>query len=225
MNNFIPLVDPKVLSIAVIEQNDTIIDLKEQNTILYGPSPEIPNNQDYTKLRRTVYERLCLAQKCLPKALRFCIYEGYRSLQLQQYLFDQRFEQIRSFYPGWSGERIFKETARMVSPVINQDGSRNIPPHSTGGAIDIYLIDLQGNDIDMGIHPKDWMSDKDGSLSMTNSMVISNQAQEHRQIMYNVLEQTGFINYPAEYWHWSYGDKYWAYCTRNPIAIYGSLKE
>lgn len=223
MNNFILLVDPKVLSIAVIEENEQMVDLKDQNIILFGSSPEIPNNQDYTKLRQTVYEKLCMAQKFLPKNLQFCIYEGYRSLSLQQFLFDQRFKTILSLHSDWSDEQIFEETIKMVSPVINRDGSQNIPPHSTGGAIDIYLVDQEGNFIDMGIHPKDWMTDKDGSLSKTDSKAISKQAQENRKIMSHALKHVGFINYPAEYWHWSYGDKYWAYHTKNPHAIYNSI--
>lgn len=55
--------------------------------LAYGPSPEVPNNTDYTKLRKTVYEKLTQAQKLLPAALHFCLYEGYRSLNLQKNTF------------------------------------------------------------------------------------------------------------------------------------------
>ncbi|NUT29743.1 MAG: dipeptidase, partial [Streptomyces sp.] len=29
------------------------------------------------------------------------------------------------------------------------------------------------------------------------------------------------INYGTEWWHWSYGDRYWALQTRQPAALYG----
>ena len=48
-----------------------------------------------------------------------------------------------------------------------------IHSHSTGAAIDVCLIDDHGKPLDMGIHPKDWMGDKDGLLSLTNSNIIS----------------------------------------------------
>ena len=75
----------------------------------------------------------------------------------------------------------------------------------------------------MGIHPKDWMQDTDGSLSLTNSQKISAEARHYRQIMNSALMSAGFVNYPTEYWHWSYGDRYWAYHQGQSTAIYGVI--
>ena len=38
------------------------------------------------------------------------------------------------------------------------------------------------------------------------------------------MEKAGFINYPAEWWHWSYGDCYWAYFNKCD-AIYSPVDE
>ena len=76
------IADPKILSVPTIDNHEPMINLKNQRTIAYGPSPEIPNNMDYTYLRKTVYEKLVKAQTLLPKGLHFCLYEGYRSLHL-----------------------------------------------------------------------------------------------------------------------------------------------
>ncbi len=215
------ITDPKVLAIPVVDNGEPLYDLSSQGGIIYGPSPEIPNNQDYTKMRKTVYEKLYQAQSLLPSNIRFCLYEGYRSLQLQRDLFETRLQKLKNFYPSWDEKEVFEETTKLVSPVVNYDGSRNIPPHSTGGAIDVYLIDPSGNALDMGIHPKDWMSDTDGSLSLTASKNISSEAQKNRAMMAKVLIAVGFVNYATEYWHWSYGDRYWAYFKRADSAIYG----
>lgn len=75
----------------------------------------------------------------------------------------------------------------------------------------------------MGIYPADWMKDIDGMKSATNSKEISAVAQRNRQIMTKALLATGFINYPTEYWHWSYGDRYWAFHTKAPYAIYNTI--
>ena len=216
------IADPKILAVQIIENKDPMVDLKQEGKLSYGPSPEIPNNTDYTKLRKTVYEKLLQAQKLLPKGFHFRLYEGYRSLSLQKMLFDTRFAKVKKQHPDWSEEQIFNETTRLVSPVTNFDGSKNVPPHSTGGAVDVYLVNDQGEYVDMGIHPKDWMEDLDGKLSSTDSHHISKEAQVNRKIMSYALSTVGFINYPTEYWHWSYGDRYWAYYKKNPQAIYGS---
>lgn len=221
----ISLVDQRVLSINILENGERLVDLKNQTEILFGPSPEIPDNNDYTKVRYTVYQKLLQAQKTLPNNLRFCLYEGYRSLNLQKKLFNDRYEVIKNKNPHWKHEQLFYETIKLVSPLINLDGSHNIPPHSTGGAIDIYLVDIEGNIIDMGIKVAEWMQDIDGSLSVMDSTKISIGAKEYRKIMSKALSSMGFINYPGEYWHWSYGDKYWAYHSNPQIALYDSVKE
>lgn len=214
--------DPKVLSIAIEENKEDWVDLRQQKVILWGPSPEILNNQDYTFLRKTVYEKLKTAQRMLPQGVRFCLYEGYRSLSLQKIIFDKHYQHVKAEHPNWSHKHVFLETTKLVSPVVNLDKSINIPPHSTGAAIDIYLVDNQGIPIDMGIHPKDWMKDISGELSLTNSQSISKQAQTHRQMMSKALTSVGFVNYPTEYWHWSYGDRYWAYSKGKSKAIYSN---
>jgi D-alanyl-D-alanine dipeptidase len=218
------IASPEVLAVPIKDNREPMIDLNKQSVIALGPSPEIPNNTDYTKMRESVYKKLVKAQSLLPKGLHFCLYEGYRSLQLQKALFDERMTKIRNQHPGWSKEQLFNETIKMVSPVVNLDGTHNIPAHSTGGAIDVYLVNEKGEAVDMGIHPKDWMSDTSGVLSLTNSQEISREAKKNRHIMSHVLEAVGFINYPTEYWHWSYGDRYWAYHQDKPYALYATYK-
>jgi len=38
------------------------------------------------------------------------------------------------------------------------------------------------------------------------------------------MEAAGFVNYPTEWWHWSFGDRYWAFCAGEHEAIYGACE-
>lgn len=76
-NDITLIANPKVLAMQIVDNQVPMIDLNQQNEIAYGPSPEIPNNTDYTQLRKTVYEKLKQAQRLLPKGVHFCLYEGY----------------------------------------------------------------------------------------------------------------------------------------------------
>ncbi len=143
------ITDSKVLAIPIHENQESWIDLRQQHLIALGPSPEVPDNQDYTFLRKAVYEQLMQAQNHLPKGLRFCLYEGYRSLGLQKKIFETHYNNIKQQHQNWAERDIFLETTKLVSPVINFDHTPNIPPHTTGAALDVYLIDEQGNPIDM----------------------------------------------------------------------------
>lgn len=216
------LSDPRVLATPIVESGEELVDLRLQNAIKYGISPEVVNNQDYTYLRKTVYEKLLQAQQELPKGYRFCLYEGLRTLELQNALFTSYRNKIQKEHPNLSEEKLFNETTKLVAPVVNLDGSHNIPPHSTGGAIDIYLVDDVGKPHDMGILIANWQDDLTGNLSRTDSAEISAAAKDNRKIMNEVLLRAGFVNYPTEYWHWSYGDRYWAYHAGKSQAIYGT---
>jgi D-alanyl-D-alanine dipeptidase len=218
------IADPSILEIPIQETHEEMVDIVSQQDILYGPSPEVNNNTDYTKMRLSVFEKLKAAQELLPEGLKFCLYEAYRSLDLQNQLFNERYHKVKKLHPSWSHEALFYETTRLVSPVVNLDGSVNIPPHSTGAAVDVYLVDGKNNEfVDMGLHPKDWMMDTEGVYSLTYSKVVSKIAMSNRALMTRVLEAVGFVNYPTEYWHWSYGDRYWAFHKKQPYALYGSV--
>ena len=38
------------------------------------------------------------------------------------------------------------------------------------------------------------------------------------------LRGAGLVNYPTEWWHWSYGDRYWALLTGAGHALYGPVR-
>ncbi len=223
MNNKLYIADPEILSIPITECNEPVVDIKNYDDILFGTPPEHPSTEpDYTKIRESVYRKICAAQKDLPKGLRFRLYEGYRSLAVQKMLFDQQFKKTEQKIPHASYEEKFHETTRLVSSVLNLDGSINIPPHNTAGAIDIEIIDSHGNLLDMGMTAAQWV-DADAELCATYSTLISDKVQQNRMILLEVLEEQGFVNYPHEWWHFSYGDRYWAYYQAKKIAIYDSL--
>ena len=217
------IADARVLSIPIHENHERMIDLRDAENISYGEAPWGLNNHDYTKIRETIYQKLIQAQALLPDGLKFQLYEGYRSLQTQQNIFDDRYARLKKENPKFTHDQLFIESTKFVSPVINLDGTRNIPPHSTGPAIDVYLVDKHGKPVDMGISLDDSYQDLKGIYCQTNSQAISSTAKKYRAIMNAALTSVGFANYPTEYWHWSYGDRYWAFQTKHKFAVYGGV--
>ena len=136
-------------------------------------------------------------------------------------LFECEFNRVVARYPNESYQKHFQETTRLVSPVINLDGSQNIPPHNTGGAVDIEIITEGGVLVDMGMAAKDWCC-VEPELCLTSCQSISEVAQQNRKLLVKIMRAHGFINYPTEWWHFSYGDRYWAYHQKARHAIYGS---
>ncbi len=222
MKKIIYIADPEILAIPIKECHEPLIDIKTHKELCYGPPPECELTAEcYTKIRKTVFEKLCQAQAELPHGWRFRLYEGFRSLTVQKMLFENEYQRVSSRYPTANHTERFHETTRLVSPVINLDGSKNIPPHNTGAAVDIEIITEDNQLLDMGMAAKDWCT-VNPELCLTDSPLVNRVAKQNRKLLLDIMQAHGFVNYPTEWWHFSYGDRYWAYHRQMKHAIYGS---
>jgi D-alanyl-D-alanine dipeptidase len=213
--------DPKILTISIEECGEDFIDLKDQTILKYGPPPEcIETKDDYTKLRKTVYEKLCRVREKLPKGYFIRLYDSYRSLAIQKWLFEEEYTRVKKMQPHFFHEECFQGAARLVSPVTMLDGKANVPPHSTGGAVDVEVIHESGELLDMGMAIKDW-NRVEPDCCRTDYEAISSEAKANRQLLLQLMEAEDFVNYPMEWWHFSYGDRYWAYHKNQTHAVYG----
>jgi zinc D-Ala-D-Ala dipeptidase len=64
------------------------------------------------------------------------------------------------------------------------------------------------------------LTDQPGAGSRT-AHPVADDARRHRDILAQAMDAAGFINYPQEWWHWSYGDRYWAFQTSAEATLYG----
>lgn len=225
MHKYPLIADPVILSIPIIECAEPLIDVKSTNDLAFGDVPETPlTANDYTLMRQTVYQKLLKAQQALPKGFSLRLYEAYRSLKVQKQLFDFEMERVLGENAGLKGQALFDRVTEVVSPVINYDGSPNIPPHNIGGAVDVEIIDADGNCLDMGMTAKDWQQ-VPHALCLTNSPLVTVKQKQNRQLLLEIMQAQGFVNYPTEWWHFSYGDRYWAYYQQQNHAIYGSVEQ
>ena len=96
-------------------------------------------------------------------------------------------------------------------------------PHSTGGAIDLTLCTADGAELDLGTALGAGLA-AGGTACFTGARHIATSARWNRRIMSDALSGAGLVNYPAQWWHWSYGDRYWAVLTQAPHARYAPLR-
>lgn len=211
-----------VASVPVRECGEPLVDIRTAGGLLYGPPPECPDTApDYCLLRREVYRKLLRVQRSLPPGLSLRLYEGLRSLKVQAMLFDEEKARVRARHPQLSDEQVHIEATLLVSPVMHPDGTPNLPPHSTGGALDIEIVDAAGKVIDFGMEVKDWINVAP-EYCATAHPSLSPAATANRRLLAQAMEREGFANYVNEWWHYSYGDRYWASRTGQAYAIYGS---
>ncbi|GGM20352.1 D-alanyl-D-alanine dipeptidase [Micromonospora sonchi] len=208
------LSDPRVAAVPGADDGEPLVDLREVPGLRLDERAADPAGA-YARLRRGVVERLLAAQRALPDGLRLLVIEGYRPYQAQLDIFTGYRDELRRRHPDWSPERVYRETTKFVSPV-------EVAPHSTGGAVDLTLCTRDGAELDMGT-VVDATPEASRNACFTAASSISTLARRHRRILVTALTGAGLVNYPTEWWHWSYGDRYWALLTGAPQTRYGPL--
>ncbi|MGW3917108.1 M15 family metallopeptidase [Streptomyces sp. NPDC005070] len=211
MDEIILMSDPRVAAVPVHESGESLVDVRRWP--LRVDRRKQDDSDAFFYLREGVLERLLQAQAQLPTGLGFLLVEGYRPPELQRRYFERYAATLRAERPGWTDEEIRSAASRFVSPP-------EIAPHSAGAAVDLTLVDADGHELDMGT-PMNTTPEESGGDCYTDAVGISTQARGHRQILGRVLTAAGLVNYPTEWWHWSFGDRYWALATGAPSACYG----
>jgi D-alanyl-D-alanine dipeptidase len=194
------------------DTGEPLVSLEGLDTrVVIGPSCGHPF------LRRGAADRLALAAQALPSGYRLLVLDAHRTLAEQNALFEDAMQQFSTQYPEKSGAEI-RELAKMYASVPSSD-PRTPPPHTTGGAIDITILGPDGP-LDMG--PSGHQAE--AATSFYRGRVGPPLVQENRRLLYTVMVEVGFTNYPLEWWHYDYGDQFWGHLSKRD-AIYGLVED
>jgi zinc D-Ala-D-Ala dipeptidase len=196
------LSDPRVSAVPVAECGEPLVALDAS----FGPARAL--------VRQGLADRLDVAAGLLPAGLRLRVVEGHRPAATQQAIIAGYSADLCARHPGISADELDRLTSRFVAPLA-------VAPHVAGAAVDLTLVDCCGEELDLGT-PIDATPEESGGRCYFASTRISADALAHRDLLAAVLGRAGLVNYPTEWWHWSYGDRYWALVTGAPAALYGS---
>ena len=193
------------LDITHEDKNEKFVDSRKYIDVDETRS-QIASRSDYfSYVRESVLHKLYAANYELPKGYTLCLKEGYRSKERQEKSFQKVFDEYRIKHKNKNYKEIIKLVSEYVAPI-------EVAGHPTGGAVDVVLL-RNGKEVWMGTKFNDEPSGTE-NRTYTNSVLIDEEARRNRQILIRVMEIKGFINYPAEWWHWSFGDKYWAFINK-----------
>ncbi|MFG1696476.1 M15 family metallopeptidase [Nonomuraea sp. NPDC049309] len=208
-NDVVLISDSRVTSIPVKENGEPLVDVRGRLRV----DDRLADDQGaYAHLRAGVLQRLEHAESLLPAGYHLLIVEGYRPVATQRKIFDD----YRATLTGLTPEESYVAASRYVSPV-------EVAPHTAGAAVDLTLCAPDGTEYDMGTQVNDNPEQSEGAC-YTAAPNISDDARAHRKLLSAALEAAGLVNYPTEWWHWSYGDRYWAMTTKAAHALYGPVE-
>lgn len=166
-------------------------------------------DEDECYLREGAARRLCGAAESLPEGHRLKIWEAHRPTEVQRRLFADYRNELRREHPDWADEKLEAETSLFVAR------PDDLAPHLCGGTVDLTVVGPDGKDLDMGT---EYLVFDD--RTPTESDLVSGAAKNNRHLLAEAMSRAGFVNYELEWWHWSYGDRYWAFKLQKPAAIY-----
>lgn len=170
---------------------------------------DYPGATHIAYVRKTVADMLMKVADSLPNGMKLKVWDAWRSLSTQKAIYDKLFEDIKM------AERYLTEVeAHVLTQKYVSYPSAHGFLHGTGGAIDVTLVDKNGNDVNMGTKFDEFTNraQTDYYEDRYNVRIFFN-----RRMLYSAMISAGFVNNPEEWWHYDYGDAIWSAITGEPI--------
>lgn len=204
--------DPRVLAVPILDNGEPLVDLVGFALELAKDHPRVSGDAD-TRFwcRQSVAERLVRADSSLPAGYRLAVAEAHRPLEVQRHHWETDLAALRAERPELSDAEAAAENAKLIAPPWI------VPPHSTGGAVDVVVL-LDGVEVAMGSE----LNERSPAMR-TEFEPLDPAHRANRNQLCSAMEREGFVNYGHEWWHYSYGDRYWALASGVEAALYGGL--
>ena len=171
-----------------------------------------PLETDDWRIRRVIRDKVVACSKALPDGLCLMLFEAFRSRARQWELWSPVVASLTENNPNWSDAQVYAESSRWVSP---PDGFGS--GHQAGAAVDVKLARADRTELDFG-GPMKGLS----GVAPTR-WPVSPEIRKNRDLLVAAMERTGMINYPDEWWHFSYGDRLWAEVTDRNVAFFAPI--
>jgi len=225
-----PLTPPenwKLVSIA--ESHEPLVALARLRSASFLLEPAyfkmgIPHAIEEMYVREGVAERLLQACSRLPPGLALLIWDCWRPLEVQQSLFNQQLAVVQRESPELALAEARTRTETYVS--LPAADPQHPSPHNTGGAVDLTLASAAGKPLPMGV-------DFDGFDESARTRILEERHERgerlsseeavwlaNRRLLFHIMVEAGFTNYWEEWWHFDYGNQFWA-SVKGRHAIYG----
>jgi zinc D-Ala-D-Ala dipeptidase len=236
--------------IPIVECGEPLLPIPKGLFVLEEPHPYVKLGAPYGMqspyfLRKSVLESLIAAQAFLQQqrpGWRIQIFDAYRPIGVQQFMVDYAIaESVRA--KGLVLEQLTPAQKQEVLDQVYQfwavpsHDPMTPPPHSTGAAIDVTLLDENKHVIDMGspideISPRSYPDHFASLANLAQEENLRDRAMlihRHRQLLRESMLRAGFRQHPNEWWHFSLGDQMWAWQMNREssetmlVARYGAV--
>lgn len=167
-------------------------------------------------VRKTVYRKLINISKKLKQINRkysLMVVYGYREMKKQEQYFYRILEEEKDR---------FDNEIELYEYIHEKVAVPSVSGHPTGGAVDIAIYNEETDRIlDFGTEILDFSTNK----CYYNNESISIEALKNRKLLRNLMLEEGFAPYDGEWWHFSFGDKEWAFYYKKDKALFNQIND
>ena len=197
--------------VHVHENFDPLVDFLPHRHIIFNEE----TLEDPNLIRKQVLFKLYRIADKLPEGVNLKIYKTFRSRIKMSGNFEEVISEITAENP-----EIGRHEAMKLAKFKTDDPKGSMGGHETGGAVDVALCDNNGVDFNYGTRFHEY-----NDSTFTYSSHITKEQRKNRKQLVRLMKKEGFINFPGEWWHFSYGDRMWAaYKGKRDGGIYGSAE-
>ncbi len=194
--------------IREVENGEPLVDLR-----VVCPWVVIHRPQVIPYLRERVAQMLGKAAQSLPAGFQFGVIDAWRPFQRQERIYDYMTKCALEVHPHLTFTQLRRKVNRWVAP----PHEKAPPGHCTGAAVDVYLLDEQGEPVNVSSPYTRF------SAAPTYSYGLSPEAHANRMLLVNAMLGVGFSNCRDEWWHYSFGDAGWAVRMGLQECCYGRI--
>jgi D-alanyl-D-alanine dipeptidase len=188
----------------------------------------------------------CKRQWLHQQGLDLKVYDGWRSMTLQENLFwyymklytskkfgmHEEFDKLDAFQDIKNFFKSLPQSLKMQMDAANKVfvswPSSDVlcpSPHATGGAVDVWLF-KDDKPLDLGV-PFDWMYENAGAFYhfklLREQFANDRNVCKHRNVLLLAMLKAGFTCYGPEIWHFNYGNQMDSLVTKK-IAQYSYIE-
>ncbi len=194
--------------VRLIESYEPLVELVRHPKIIINSS----TIEEPVMLRKKVALRLCKIADKLPDGLYIKLYSAYRSRIKLYEIWKAELEKMERENPNLGRAELLMQLKRKVTSPDSSMGG-----HDTGAAVDLALCDANGKELDFGTKYHD---------KHAESVTLTEEQKNNQKYILKMMKSQDFVQYPEQWWHYSYGDRYWAaYKGKRLGAFYGSAEK
>lgn len=199
-------IDPRAVSVG--NSTEMMINISGflRTNIIYNSFEDLPKRKSLF-LRAGVLNKLIRVSGSLPNNFGLVIYDGHRNLNFQVELLQHFLNKNPELKNGF---------------VSDPSDTRLAAPHTTGGAVDLSLT-YKGVPLDLGT-TYDSFEPRAAVDALEGTPSSESEVSQLRRLLYHSMIAEGFAPYPLEWWHWSYGDQWWAAFYGESESLYNTVE-